>query len=88
MVATLARVISAWSGLLWYNTHCTQKPPHTCVQVTLARETGPECGAACVVETKEKARRVSVWPPATLRTSRPGAHSAFGCFHYSSFLSD
>jgi hypothetical protein len=69
MGATLARVISAWSGLLWYNTHCTQKPPHTCVQVTLARETGPECGAACVIETKEKTRVVSVWPPVTTRAS-------------------
>ena len=53
ILATLARVVTARLGLLWYNTNCAQKPPHAYVQVTLARGTGPECGAACVVSNSK-----------------------------------
>ena len=58
MSATLARVATACRARSWYNANCTQKPPHTYVQVTLARGTGPECGAACVLETREDPRGV------------------------------
>ena len=69
ILATLARVVTARLGLLWYNTNCAQKPPHAYVQVTLARGTGPECGAACVSATNEKTRVVFGWSPVTARAS-------------------
>lgn len=83
MGATLGRVgCTRDSGVSWYNHDCTQRPPHARVCVTLPRGTDAACGAVSGFQTNRKARRVSVWRPVTLRTSRPGAHSAFGCLYY------
>ena len=69
MVATLARVISAYAARPWYNHDCTQKPPRTSVQVTLAREAGRKYGAASGFPTNSKTRAVVGWPPSTTRAS-------------------
>ena len=58
ILATLGRVISVRAARPWYNHDCTQKPPHASAQVTLPREAGRKCGAACVYATNEKARVV------------------------------
>jgi hypothetical protein len=70
MFATLGRVGGTREyGASWYNEHCTQRPPHARVCVTLPRGTDAVRGAVCVFATNEKARRVEGLAAITLRTS-------------------
>lgn len=76
MVATLARVQRATAAEPWYNTYCcAQKPPEIGALVTLARGARRESRAACVVETKEKARVVVGLAASHHADLAPGAES-------------